>query len=79
MDYDEDKVDEAVLALLYLTMHDDRTTTRAWKGYDWDAMDRLHRKGYIADPKGKAKSVVITEEGRIKAEQLFRHLFGKTR
>ena len=76
MDYDEDKVDEAVLALLYLTMWDDRPATRAWKGHDWAAMDRLHRRGYIADPRGKAKSVVITEEGRIQSEQLFRKLFG---
>jgi hypothetical protein len=42
-------------------------------------MDRLHQKGYIADPRGKAKSVVITEEGSVRAKQLFRQLFGKTR
>jgi len=77
--YDEDRVDDAVLALLYLTMRDERTVTRAWKGHDWAAMDRLHQKGYIADPKGKARSVVITEEGKAKAEQLFLRLFGKTR
>jgi hypothetical protein len=34
------------------------------------------RKGYIDDPKGKAKSVVLTEEGRERAETLFVHLFG---
>ena len=79
MDYDEDKVDDAVLALLYLTMWDDRPRTRAWKGYDWAAMDRLHQKGYIADPKSKAKSVGITQEGQAKAELLFRQLFGKQR
>ena len=53
MEYDKDKVDETVLALLYLTIHDQGT--RAWKGMDWDAMDRLHDKGYIGDPKIKAK------------------------
>jgi hypothetical protein len=46
-----------MLALLYLTLHDD---VRAWKGFGWDAMDRLHRKGLIHDPVGKAKSVVLT-------------------
>jgi hypothetical protein len=51
MDYDKDKVDEMVLALLYLTLHDG---ARAWKGHDWDAMDRLHKKGMIFDPVGKA-------------------------
>ena len=76
MDYDKDKVDDAVLALLYLTMWDDRPGTRAWKGHDWSALDRLHQKGYLGDPKSKAKSVVITEEGCVKAEQLFRQLFG---
>ncbi len=74
VDYDEDKVDDAVLALLLLTMHDGN---RAWKGHDWTVMDRLHAKGYITDPKGKAKSVAITEEGKAKAERLFLQLFGK--
>ncbi|MEM9479145.1 MAG: DUF6429 family protein [Verrucomicrobiota bacterium] len=76
MDYDEEKVDEAVLALLYLTLHDDG---RAWKGHDWDAMDRLHKKGMILDPVGKAKSVVLTEEGEKLCEELFRKLFGSSR
>ena len=42
MDYDRDKVDEMVLALLWLTPAGDG---RAWKGHDWDALDRLHAKG----------------------------------
>jgi hypothetical protein len=66
MEYDQDKVDEAVLALLYLNFHGDPNVIRAWKSFDWDAMDRLHEKGYISDPKSKAKSVVVTEEGVIK-------------
>jgi len=74
MDYDTDKVDEATLALLYLTLHDG---ARAWKSFDWDAMNRLHDKGYIANPIGKAKSVVFTEEGLQEAERLFKKLFGK--
>ena len=35
MDIDTDKIDEAVLALLYLTLHDG---VRAWKGHDWDGL-----------------------------------------
>ncbi len=35
---------------------------------DWDAMDRLHDKGYIGSPKTKAKSVTLTEEGEKKAK-----------
>ena len=34
-------------------------------------MDRLCEKGYIADPKSKAKSVMFTDEGYAKAKQLF--------
>lgn len=75
MAYDKDKVDDTVLALLHLTMWDDGGETRAWKGYDWTVMDRLFQKGYIGNPKGKAKSVAVTDEGRRRAEQLFRKLF----
>ncbi|WP_299822405.1 DUF6429 family protein [uncultured Jannaschia sp.] len=74
MDLDEDKIDDAVLALLRLTLHDGR---RAWKGFDWDSMDRLHRKGWITDPVGKAKSVAFTDEGLQRAEALLEQLFGK--
>jgi Domain of unknown function (DUF6429) len=74
MEYDEDKVDEMVLALLFLTLHDNY---RAWKGHDWDAMDRLHKKGMIENPVGKAKSVVLTEEGLQRSRALFAKHFAK--
>jgi hypothetical protein len=79
MDYDKDKVDEAVLALLFLTMWGDCHETRAWKGHDWETLDRLHDKGYIANPKGKAKSVALTDEGKAKAKELFYRLLGIAR
>lgn len=64
MEYDEDKVDEMVLALLFLTTFEESPYgARAWKGYDWKVLDRLDAKGYISDPKSKAKSVVVTEGG----------------
>ena len=74
MEIDTDKIDDAVLALLYLTLHDG---VRAWKGHDWDALDRLHRKGMIYDPVGKAKSVVLTDAGLAESERLFGKLFAK--
>ncbi len=37
--------------------------------------DRLHEKGYISDPKSKAKSVVMTEEGAKRAKELFEKHF----
>nr|WP_217705258.1 DUF6429 family protein [Peristeroidobacter soli] len=72
MDYDYDRIDEAVLALAYLTLHDG---ARVWKSFDWDAMGRLHEKGYISDPVNKAKSVALTEQGLKEAERLCRELF----
>jgi Domain of unknown function (DUF6429) len=72
MQIDPDKIDDAVLGLLWLTLHDER---RAWKGFDWNALDRLHRKGLIADPANKAKSVVLTDEGLQRAKELFDALF----
>jgi hypothetical protein len=74
MNIDTDKIDEAVLALLYLTLHDG---SRAWKGFDWEAMNRLHEKGFISSPVGKAKSVLLTEKGLQESERLFRKLFIK--
>ncbi len=74
MALDTDRIDEAVLALLSLTLHDGN---RAWKGFAWDAMDRLHKKGMIHDPIGKAKSVELTEEGLRRSEELFTAMFTK--
>jgi hypothetical protein len=74
MDYNHDKVDEMVLALLYLTLHEE---CRARKGHDWDTMNRLHAKGYISDPVSKAKSVVFTEEGLKRSGELFEKHFGR--
>lgn len=74
MDIDEDKIDEAALALMYLTLHDH---FRAWKQIDWEVTNRLHEKGLICDPVGKAKSVVLTDEGLKQSEALFNKLFAK--
>jgi Mn-dependent DtxR family transcriptional regulator len=38
-------------------------------------MNRLYEKGLIADPVNKTKSVVLTDEGLQKAEELFKVLF----
>ncbi len=71
---DKEKIDRAVLALLRLTLHDH---DRAWKGFDWDALDRLHKKGLIENPQNKNKSVVLTKEGLEKSKRLFFELFAK--
>ena len=74
MELDHDKIDRAVLALLRLGIHE---KVRAWKGFDWDAMNRLHEKGCIENPRGKAKSVVFTEKGLEESLRLLEELFGK--
>lgn len=72
MAIDPDKIDDAVLALLSLTLHDGQ---RAWKGHDWDVLGRLYEKGYIDDPAGKTKSVRLTDEGLKHSRELFEDLF----
>lgn len=75
-DLDNDKFDEAALAILSLTLHDGN---RVWKGLDWSITDRLHTKGLIYDPVGKAKSLALTEAGLARAEASLTALFKKRR
>lgn len=75
-DFDQEKVDGAVLALLFQNSFQDQGVTRAWKGFDWEAMNRLHARGLISDPRSKAKSVVLTEDGERLARELFLKHFG---
>src|SRR6202022_4472640 len=74
MPLNTEKIDDAALALLYLTLHDD---CRAWKGFDWGVLGRLHDKGMIHDPVGKVKSVVFRQEGLERAKALFEKMFKK--
>ena len=72
MNINTDAIDEVSLALLYLTPHD---RYRAWKGFDWDVLNRLHERGFIEDPLNKTKSVIFTKEGPPESEQLFNQHF----
>lgn len=72
MPLDPDRIDDAVLALLSLGLHENQ---RAWKTFDWDAMNRLHAKGMIQDPVNKAKSVVLTDAGLQQSALLLEQLF----
>ena len=76
-DRTNERIDEAVLALLYQGIFERYPMggARTWKGFDWSAMERLHEKGLISDPVGKAKSVVLTETGLREGEAAFRRLF----
>jgi hypothetical protein len=74
---DWSKVDDAALALMYLTTLEHRGIARSWKGHDWDVLDRLYERGFISDPKTPAKSVVMTQEGLRQSRELFEQQFGK--
>ena len=70
-------MDDTVLALLFLTSFQRGETTYTWKGQDWETMERLHEKGYISEPRSKAKSVVMTDEGVARSRELFEKFFAK--
>jgi hypothetical protein len=74
---DPARIEDAVLALLWLTATTEKgdPLTWAWKGHDWDALGRLHEKGFISDPVGKAKRVYFTDEGLARSKVLFEKLF----
>ena len=75
MNYDQDKVDDAVLALLYLVLHQPGPY-QAWLSFEWATLDRLHQKGMIGDAKNKNTSVALTDDGVAKAAVAFQRLSG---
>lgn len=79
MEIDTDRIDEAVLALLYLGLRD---RYRAWKGFDWDAMDRdgpAARKGFHLQPRQQGQVGRVHRGGLREAERLFRERFAARR
>ncbi len=66
------EIDDAVLVLLWLTLHNERC---ARKEFDWATTDRLHQKDLIGDAANKSKSLVLTDEGLRRSDELFRKLF----
>ena len=65
------------LAILSLSLWDEEYEARVWKGLDWNLMNLLHDKGWIQDPVGKQKSVVLTEQGVTLAATYLEKYFGK--
>lgn len=74
MEIDTQRIDDALLALFYLGLHDQ---FHAWKGFDWDALNGLYEQDFILNPRGKAKSIVFTDAGLERSRQLLNQLFGK--
>lgn len=72
MEWDHEKIDRMILALMYLGLHDEH---RVWKTFDWACLNRLFEQGLMSNPVGKAKSVLLTEEGKKRSEELFQKYF----
>ena len=71
MDNDQ-LVKELTMMLLYLTSWTEKAPydyQRSWKGYDFDVLNELADEELISDSK-RAKSVVIYEDGVIRAKEL---------
>ncbi len=73
-----DRIDQVVLAALWLTAHrkGEEFLYSAWKGLDWNALGRLHERGLIEQPRNRNKSVTFTQEGAAIAEAAFESLCG---
>lgn len=71
MDYDREKVDEMVLALLYLTSSPVSEGARAWKGLPLEVLNNLVQKGYISDNNSKTPILTLSPEGARLSKELF--------
>lgn len=69
------KVEEMTLALMHLTSFEDHGAVRSWKGHAWEVLNRLHERGFIANPVSKAKSVTLSDEGARRSRELFEKHF----
>lgn len=78
--YNEDKVDETVLALLWLSAARLRKDEpcRLPAGTDADVLRRLEARGLIIGAP-ETGSAILTDEGRRSSERLFSKLFGNAR
>ncbi len=73
----EKAIHDLTLALLYLTCFTENNSRfktaselpRAWKSYDWDALDKLSEEEYTFDRHGN-KGLYLTEEGIRKAKEI---------
>ncbi|HEF4758631.1 TPA: hypothetical protein SAN82_001035 [Pseudomonas putida] len=73
MEYDDQLIEDAVLALLAAFSSDSGNT---WKGFDFEVMNRLHEHGFISNPVNRNKSIWLTEEGLERGRRIADQLFG---
>ncbi len=78
-------IEELTLLLMYLTSWDEESLfydendnldkvviKNTWKGYSFDAINKLTENGYLFQAKYKNKSVTLTKEGEKLAESLMK-------
>ena len=69
-------MEELTMMLIYLShfTEQDRFVNKddkyAWKGYDFDVLDKLDEKDYIRQGSHRSKSMYITKTGESKAIEL---------
>jgi hypothetical protein len=72
MKYDNKLIEDAVLALLAAHSFNNG---QAWKGFDFEIMNRLHEQGFIDNPVNRNKSVWVTPEGLERGRKIAERLF----
>ncbi|TFE01338.1 DUF6429 family protein [Jeotgalibacillus sp. R-1-5s-1] len=81
MERNFEEIKELTLLLLYLTAfhdHDFPDFKRSWKGYDFGAMNKLADEKLIRDNlKSKSRSIVFTDEGEKRAQELIQKYLEK--
>ncbi|MDI9470706.1 MAG: DUF6429 family protein [Bacillota bacterium] len=79
--FNEEKTREMVKELTLLLMYLNHFTFNgklqtdsgvfAWKGYDFDVLNKLDEEDYIRQGSRRSKSVYLTEEGVKKAQEIY--------
>jgi len=80
----EEIIKELTIMLLYLTRweekegHFPKPLLKSWKGYPFGILNKLDEEGYLYQGKhpSRSKSVVLTDKGIQKAEELKRKYLG---
>ena len=75
MEYDREKVDEVVLALLFLTSSPIEDGARAWKGLPLEVLNNLVQKGYVNEINSKTPILSLSAEGARLSKDLFYKYF----
>jgi hypothetical protein len=65
---DTKRIDDVVLALFYLTLHDQ---SHASTSFAPEVLQRLHESGMIGDPAENWDSIELTPDGLQRSKKLF--------